>query len=91
MDDHPITLDQVLALVRKLTPVEKARLIENVVPDLADSLAAAASPFVPGGTLGDLVASPLWGLWSDRTDLGDSPAFARQLRARAEQRPHERS
>jgi len=90
MDDHPITLDQVLVLARKLTPVEKAQLIEKVVPDLEASLAAAALPTSPGGTLGDLSASPLCGLWSDRTDIGDSPAFARQLRAQAEQRAHER-
>ena len=90
MDDHPITLDQVLALARKLTPLEKVHLIEKVIPDLEASLAAADPTTSPGATLGDLVASPLCGLWSDRTDIGDSPAFSRQLRAQAEQRTHER-
>jgi len=33
-----------------------------------------------------LAASDLVGLWSDRTDLGDSPAFARTLRRQAETR-----
>ncbi len=37
-------------------------------------------------TARELLDSKLVGLWADREDLGDSAAFARQLRARAEQR-----
>ena len=33
-----------------------------------------------------LAASSLVGIWSDRTDLPDSPEYARQLRRQAEQR-----
>lgn len=37
-------------------------------------------------TAGDLLRSPLFGLWKDRTDIRDSIEFARRLRAEAEQR-----
>jgi hypothetical protein len=36
-----------------------------------------------------LAASDLVGLWADRTDLPDSPEYARQLRRQAEQRTRE--
>ncbi|MBI2501731.1 MAG: hypothetical protein HYW07_00655 [Candidatus Latescibacteria bacterium] len=89
MDNGLITLDQVLALARKLTPLEKVHLIEKVIPDLEVSLAAAEPKHPVGGTLGELISSPLCGLWADRTDIEDSMAYARQLRAQAEQRNHE--
>jgi hypothetical protein len=31
-------------------------------------------------TLGDLLQSEFFGMWRDRTDIGDSADFARQLR-----------
>jgi len=34
-------------------------------------------------TLGDLLESPLVGMWADREDITDSAEFARQLRERA--------
>lgn len=37
-------------------------------------------------TARDLLQSDLVGLWADRTDIGDSAVFARQLRERAERR-----
>lgn len=37
-------------------------------------------------TEADLAGSDLIGLWSDRTDLGDSRAFARRLRDQASHR-----
>lgn len=40
------------------------------------------------GTAADLVHSPLFGLWSDRDDIADGLAYARQLRVRAERRHH---
>ncbi len=42
-----------------------------------------------GGTAADMAASPLFGLWSERTDLGDSQSYARKLRAQAERRDSE--
>lgn len=37
-------------------------------------------------TARDLLASELVGLWADRDDIGDTLAFARQLRQQAEHR-----
>ena len=39
-------------------------------------------------TAGDLLRSPLFGLWKDREDIENSLEFARTLRAEAEQRHH---
>ena len=36
-----------------------------------------------GHTLGDLAHSEFFGMWRDRTDIGDSAEFARRLRAQA--------
>jgi len=43
---------------------------------------------VAQGTAADLLASGLFGIWKNRTDITDSIEFARELRRRAEQRPH---
>ena len=40
---EPVTLDEALALVRQLSPVDKARLIERVAPDLERELRATRS------------------------------------------------
>jgi hypothetical protein len=37
-----------------------------------------------GATAEDLLRSPLFGLWKDRTDIGDSVEHARNLRAKVE-------
>ncbi len=41
------------------------------------------------GTAGDLLQSPLFGIWKDRTDIGGSIEYARNLPAKAERRAHE--
>ena len=38
--EKEITLEQALSLVRELSPVDKARLIERIVPDIERELAA---------------------------------------------------
>ena len=38
---NSVTLQQALALVRQLSPVDKARLIEQIVPDIERELQAA--------------------------------------------------
>jgi hypothetical protein len=88
MTDASITLQQVLDLARKLTPLDKIRLIEGVAPDLETFLSDTDRTPSSGGTLGDLVESPLCGLWGDRTDIEDSVQFAHQLRTQAERRTH---
>jgi hypothetical protein len=37
-------------------------------------------------TLGDLLESPLVGMWADREDIEDGAEFARKLRVRASRR-----
>jgi hypothetical protein len=58
-------------------PPGPAEVVVVIVPE------AAAEK---GGTAGVLLRSPLFGLWKDRTDIGDSVEYARKLRAKAEQR-----
>ena len=41
------------------------------------------------GTAGDLLRSPLFGIWKERTDIGESRQYVRELRAKAEQRCRE--
>jgi hypothetical protein len=38
-----VTLEQALALVRQLSPIDKARLIERIVPDIERELKAGQS------------------------------------------------
>lgn len=83
MADQPITLEQVLVLAHRLTPLEKVRLIEQVAPDLEATLASPPQALAAGGTLGELADSPLCGLWADRTDIDDSVEFAAELRRQA--------
>ena len=45
-------------------------------------------PSLAPGTAADLLALGLFGMWKDRTDITDSIEFARELRRRAERRPH---
>jgi hypothetical protein len=58
---------------------------EDVPPGPAEVVLVIA-PEVPakkGLTAGDLLRSPLCGVWKDRVDISDSIEFARSLRARA--------
>ncbi len=43
----------------------------------------------PGSTASDLLSSEIFGMWSDREDIGDSAAFALELRKRAWKRSGE--
>lgn len=47
MNDHRITLADILPLAKQLTPLEKVRLIEEVVPDLEAPLEALSTRRVP--------------------------------------------
>jgi hypothetical protein len=77
-----IPIDRQLKItVPKDVPPGPAEVVVVIVPE------AAAEK---GGTAGDLLRSPLFGLWKDRTDIGDSVEYARNLRARGEQRRHEK-
>jgi len=70
--DEPVNLPEGKALV---VHVEEATTAQQ--PD--DSQAG-------GMTAGELLKSDFVGLWKDRTDIGDTLEFARQLRDRAQRR-----
>ena len=64
---------------------------EDLPPGPAEVVVVIVPETVPaeGMTAGDLLRSPLFGVWKEQTDIGESTEYARQLRARAEQRAHE--
>jgi len=49
-------------------------------------IVSSEAPSEAAGTAAEMLRSPLFGLWADRDDIGDSITFARHLRAQAEQR-----
>lgn len=62
-------------------PFRKGQAVEVIV--LAQP---PSSPLRTRLTVGHLRRSGLVGLWQDRDDIGDSSAYARQLREQAQQR-----
>lgn len=61
-------------------PVKRGQRVEL-------SIRISAAEEAPRGlTAGDLLASDLVGMWADRTDIDDSAAYARELRAQAQRR-----
>ena len=72
------------------------RLMIDVPQDLPTGPADVVVIIVPeigvaekrGGTAGDMLRSPLLGIWKDRKDITDSLEFARKLRENAETRKH---
>lgn len=65
--------------VPESVPLGLANITLVITPEQKDAIE-------PGGTAVELARSPLFGLWADRTDIGDSVAYARELRAQAERR-----
>jgi hypothetical protein len=86
MDDpsmKTITCKVVIPIDRQL----KITVPEDVPPGPAEVVVIVPEAIAEkGGTAGDLLRSPLFGLWKDRTDIGDSVDYARKLRAKAERR-----
>jgi hypothetical protein len=64
---------------------------EDVPPGPAEVVLVIAPDIQPkkGLTAGDLLRSPLRGIWKDRTDIGDSLEYAHKLRTEAERRSRE--
>lgn len=77
------------------TDIESDRLLQIPLPDdvpigpaevvvvIASSQPAQISQ---RATAADMAISSLFGLWANRTDLGDSLSYARKLRSQAERR-----
>jgi hypothetical protein len=78
--------------VRTKTIVQPGGVVEVRSPELTPGASAEVIVLVDAPapqrvmTAASLLESGLVGLWEDRTDIGDSVAFARQLRRRAERR-----
>lgn len=67
-------------LVIRDLPYKKGDRVEVIV--LGEEQAAERK----GMTAGEFLKSPLVGLWADRTDIGDSSEFARDLREKGQRR-----
>jgi len=78
--------------VRTKTIVQPGGRVEIRSPELTPGASAEVIVLVDAPasqrvmTAASLLESGLVGLWEDRADIGDSVAFARQLRRRAERR-----
>lgn len=78
------------ATIRTVVPPDRRLVVE--VPEEVPSgpvevtVRALEGQTAAATTAGDLLASGLFGIWKDRTDIRDTGDFARQLRRRAEQR-----
>jgi hypothetical protein len=79
-----VTCNVIIPVDRQL----RLSIPEDVPPGPAEIvlIIAPQAPAERGKTAGDLLRSPLCGIWQDRTDIGDSIEFAQSLRAKAEQR-----
>jgi hypothetical protein len=71
---------QLHLVVPEDVPPGPAEVVLVIVPDIQPK---------KGLTAGDLLRSPLCGIWKDRTDIGDSLEYARKLRTEAEWRSRE--
>ncbi len=76
--------DGVLHLHLPVGQAEADRDVQITVESIAP--VTAAKP--PTLTASDLLHSGLVGIWAQRTDIGDSRAFARRLREEAQTRSH---
>ena len=63
MSQERVTLEQILMLAKQLTPLEKAQLIENMVPDLKVSLQSVS-----------IGRRPLRSAYGICADLGPAPS-----------------
>jgi hypothetical protein len=70
--ERVVTLEEALALVKQLSPLDKARLIERIVPDIERELKTARS-------------TPRKSLWGLCADLGPPPSAKEIDQARREE------
>lgn len=78
-----VTLNAEIGAEREI----RIKLPDDIPLRAAEIVVVIASPDATaeqGGTLGDMPQSPLFGLWRDRDDIGDSTDYARSLRVKAE-------
>ena len=70
--ERVVTLEEALDLVKQLSPVDKARLIERIVPDIERELTA-------------IQPAPRKSLWGLCADLGPAPSAEEIDQARREE------
>ena len=74
--DHKLVID-----LPEDLPTGLADIVVIIVPENSESEKK-------GKTVGDMLKSPLFGVWKNRKDIIDSMEFARKLRENAEKRKH---
>ena len=75
-----------ITLTTEIPPERKVEIeFPNDVPIGPAEIVVVVSPRTAAAvsTFGDLLHSEFFGMWRDRTDIGDSSEFARRLRAEA--------
>ena len=75
-ENHKLLID-----IPQELPAGPAEVIVIIAPEIS-------KPLKKGKTAGDMLRSPLLGIWKDRKDITDSLEFARKLRKTAETRKH---
>jgi hypothetical protein len=91
MQSAAVTGHEVLAKLKELEPGKWAEVLDFI--GYLKHRAATPKKVRPHSrdlTARDLLDFELVGLWAGRSDIGDSSAFASQLRHGAAVRPHER-
>ncbi len=81
----------------KTTIPQNHKLMIDIPNDLPTGPAEVVVVIVPenskfekrGKTAGDMIKSPLFGIWKNRKDIADGLEFARKLRKNAEIRKHD--
>lgn len=86
MNSQLITEKMILKALLNLEPERWVEVLDFIGYLRQRQKMEISKPVLRQMTARDLLQSGLVGLWADRTDIGDSAVFARQLRERAEQR-----
>jgi hypothetical protein len=88
LEGMAMTVAELEAEIRKLPEEQQEviahRILERLPLDPAGRTETEQGPNPPTGA--QFLSSPLFGLWKDRKDIGDSLAFARQLRESVQNR-----
>lgn len=84
MSYTPVQEEHILLALRRLEPSRWSEVLDFIGFLRHQDMPLSDEPTET--TAGDLLNSGLIGIWADRTDIGDSTEFARQLRHQAEHR-----
>jgi hypothetical protein len=85
-----VAMFRTINLTTEVPPNREVRiqLPDDIPPGPAEMVVVVAShTATTGHTLGDLARSEFFGMWRDRSDIGDTAEFARRLRRDAWSRP----